>query len=161
VHRYSPANRRHRISNVKQSRSNEHGLLPKQSSQLTCISTSCVTTIIPVLAPLSAHTLPTAPFAPPPALLALLHILTSLTSSSKYPLASPAQYMVRARNTSSSYGTIWRSEDGGETVPSTAHRFEHSAVAWLKRRIRAREERRSDQSYGCDGTQFESRLRTL
>lgn len=81
-----------------------------------------------------------------------LHRRRGAASASGYPCTSPAQYLTLTRvwMTSSSKGktclkTYVRAE-GGSIVASAPKRLVASVEDWLKRRRRAREERRRDQS---------------
>lgn len=81
----------------------------------------------------------------------ILHFLSNAFRTSRYPIWSPAQYLKRVCMTSSSKGRrrsrTYSRASGGSMAWRAANKLVHSAEVWLKRRRRARHDKRRCQSY--------------
>lgn len=126
----------------------------KTVKKRTFISTNWDAMIRQTLAPRSFH-IGTRVGSFPDCLHWILHFLSNAFKTSRYPIWSPAQYLKRVCMTSSSKGTrrsnTYSRVSGGSMALRTAKRLVHSAEVWLKRRRRARHDRRRCQSYKAYG----------
>ena len=122
----------------------------KNKRNRTFISTNWDAMIKQILDPRSFH-IGTRVGSFPDCLHFNLHFLSNAYKASKYPIWSPAQYHKRVCITSSSKGRrrskTYSRVSGGFMALRTANKLVHSAEVWLKRRRRARHDRRRCQSY--------------